>query len=83
MAPKRLQVQTTDPEPRPARPERREPPPLPRRSLRPSEACHVLGIGRTKLYDLIGSGALPVVRVGKVTLIPVAGIDRLLGTAAE
>lgn len=81
MAPKRLQVETTCPEPRPARPERREP--LPRRSLRPSEACHVLGIGRTKLYDLIGSGALPVVRVGKVTLIPVAGIDRLLGTAAE
>lgn len=33
------------------------------------ESCQALGIGRTKLYQLINSGALPARKVGKRTFI--------------
>ena len=37
----------------------------------PEDAAHVLGIGRTKVYELIRSGALRSVRVGGLRRIPV------------
>ena len=51
-------------------------------------ACRVLGISRTKLYDLLASGALPSVKIGRRRLVRLktardllaalerAGIDR-------
>ena len=52
----------------------------------PEDAAHVLGIGRTKVYELIRSGALRSVRVGGLRRIPVAALDefvaRLEGDAA-
>jgi excisionase family DNA binding protein len=33
-------------------------------------ACRALGIGKTKLYQEIGSGRLRAVKFGKKTLIP-------------
>ncbi|MGA7450469.1 MAG: helix-turn-helix domain-containing protein [Rhodoplanes sp.] len=35
-----------------------------------SEACRILGIGRSKLYSLIAAGELTVRKVGRKTLIP-------------
>jgi len=43
---------------------------LERLLLRPEEAREILGLGRTKIYALIASGELPVVRIGGNVRIP-------------
>ena len=48
----------------------------PRRALLTvPEVASMLGCGRTLVYDLIGSRQLPVVKVGRLTRLPVAGVD--------
>jgi len=44
--------------------------------LRPTEAAEVLGISRSKLYQMLAGGQLPVVRVGQSKRIPVRGLER-------
>jgi excisionase family DNA binding protein len=44
----------------------------------PEDAARVLGIGRTKVYELIGSGALRSVRVGGLRRIPVTALDEFV-----
>ena len=39
--------------------------------LRPSEAAEVLGVGRSKLYELITDGVIPTVQVGHRMRVPV------------
>ena len=34
------------------------------------DACRALGIGRSKLYELISSGAISIRKIGRKTLIP-------------
>jgi excisionase family DNA binding protein len=59
---------------------------LPVLLVRPEEAAQLLGIGRTKVYELIRCGALRSVRVGGLRRIPVSALDefvaRLEGDAA-
>ena len=43
---------------------------LPVLLVRPEVAARVLGVGRTKVYELIRSGALRSVRVGGLRRIP-------------
>ena len=43
-----------------------------------AEYCAWSRIGRTKIYELIAAGALPIVKVGKRTLIRVADGQKLL-----
>jgi excisionase family DNA binding protein len=57
--------------------------------LRPVEAAEAIGIGRSKVYELLASGELPSIRVGTSVRVPVealrAWIARQLqsaGTAA-
>jgi len=38
--------------------------------LRTEEVARLLSIGRTKVYELIGRGELPVVRIGRSVRIP-------------
>jgi excisionase family DNA binding protein len=40
----------------------------------PEDAARALGIGRTKVYELIRSGALRSVRVGGLRRVPVAAL---------
>jgi excisionase family DNA binding protein len=48
----------------------------PRRTLvTVPEVAAMLGCGRTLVYDLIGSRELPVVKVGRLTRVPVAAVD--------
>lgn len=47
-------------------------------TVRIPEAIRLTGIGRSKLYELIGSGDLEVVKIGNCTLIPVASIHALI-----
>jgi excisionase family DNA binding protein len=42
--------------------------------LKPEEAARVLGIGRSKLFELLAAGELPVVRIGHCTRIPAADL---------
>jgi excisionase family DNA binding protein len=44
--------------------------------LRIPEVMTMLGLGRTKIYELIGSGDLPVIRVGKAVRIPVTALEK-------
>jgi excisionase family DNA binding protein len=46
------------------------------------EAMRLLGVGRTKLYELINSHRLRVVKIGRRTLISVASIRALISEAA-
>ncbi|MGH8926385.1 MAG: helix-turn-helix domain-containing protein [Acidimicrobiia bacterium] len=42
--------------------------------LKPEEAAEVLSIGRSKVYELIGTGELPSVRIGASRRIPAEAI---------
>ena len=39
------------------------------------EAAAQLGIGRSKLYELLNSRALPLVRIGRAVRIPAAALE--------
>jgi excisionase family DNA binding protein len=47
-----------------------------------NNAKAALGIGHTKLYELIGEGELKTVKVGRRTLIKTASIRALVDQAA-
>ena len=46
--------------------------------VRVSRAMAMLDIGKTKLYELVGSGDLEAIRIGRRTLILQASIDALI-----
>ena len=41
-----------------------------------SECCRLASIGRTKLYELVANGEIPMRKVGKKTLIAAADLQR-------
>jgi excisionase family DNA binding protein len=43
-----------------------------------AEACDAVGLGRTKLYELIGGGEIDTVTVGRRRLVRVASLLKLL-----
>jgi hypothetical protein len=48
-------------------------------AYRPKDACRIIGVGRTKLNDLINSGQLTRKKIGKkVTVILHAELEKLL-----
>jgi excisionase family DNA binding protein len=46
--------------------------------LTPIEAAEALGIGRSKLYELIQSGQLPSVRIGTCRRVPSEVVHRFV-----
>jgi excisionase family DNA binding protein len=52
-------------------------------ALRINDAARVSGLGRTKLYELMGAGDLPSVKVGGRRLILRADLARLFTAAKE
>jgi excisionase family DNA binding protein len=42
--------------------------------LRPEEAADVLGIGRSKLYELLAAGVIESVHIGSSRRVPVEGL---------
>jgi excisionase family DNA binding protein len=42
--------------------------------LRVEEVAETLGIGRSKTYELIAAGELPVVRLGRCVRVPAAAV---------
>jgi len=47
-------------------------------AVRVREACRLTGIGRSKIYELIAAGEIEIIKVGTITLIPVAGLANFL-----
>jgi len=47
-------------------------------TVRIKDACKMTGIGRSKLYLLIAKGRIDTVKIGSMTLIPVASLEALL-----
>jgi excisionase family DNA binding protein len=47
-----------------------------------ADAARVLGIGKTKTYELIGEGQLECVTIGTRRLVKVASINRLAEAVA-
>ena len=45
-------------------------------SVRIPRAIELTGLSRTKLYELMGSGEIEVVKVGAITLIPFDSLAR-------
>jgi excisionase family DNA binding protein len=45
-----------------------------------SDAAKVLGLGRSKIYDLIAEGKLQTVTIGRRRLVRVASIKALAGS---
>lgn len=43
-----------------------------------AEACHAIGIGRSKLYELIGQGHVETRKIGSRTLIPAESLRALI-----
>ena len=57
---------------------------LERLLLRPAEAAEILGVSRSKLYELIAQGKIPSVRLdeGRLIRVPVAALKALVEGAA-
>ena len=49
---------------------------------RVAEAAEALSLSRSKIYQMINEGNLPVVRVGGVLRVPVAGLLALVDESA-
>ena len=47
-------------------------------AVRIREACRLTGIGRSKLYELIASGEIETIKVGTITLVPIASLTDFL-----
>jgi len=45
------------------------------------QTCHTLGLGRTKVYELISGGDLKAVKLGKRTLVRFDSVKRLAGVS--
>lgn len=56
---------------------------LPSLLLRPEQAAQALGIGRSKVYELISSGALRSVKIGGARRIPAAALTEFVAALEE
>ncbi|GLI98527.1 helix-turn-helix domain-containing protein [Sphingobium sp. BS19] len=52
-------------------------------SVRIADAIRLTGIRRSKLYELIASGDLETIKIGRCTLVPVASLHALIERARE
>lgn len=55
-------------------------PEIERLLLRPAEAAALLGVGRSKLYELVSDGVIPTVQVGHRVRIPVDALRHWIET---
>lgn len=44
--------------------------------LTATEAAEMLGVGRSKLYELAASGQIETVKIGKLRRVPVEAVER-------
>lgn len=51
--------------------------------LRPIEAAEAIGVGRSKVYELLASGELPSVRIGGSVRVPVDALRAWIARQLE
>lgn len=51
--------------------------------LRPIEVAELLGIGRSKSYELIGSGILPSIRIGSSVRVPLESLRAWVASQSD
>ena len=51
--------------------------------LRADEAAIVLGIGRTKVFEMLASGELPAIRIGRCVRVPKDRLERWIDEQAN
>ena len=51
--------------------------------LRPAEAAELLGVSRSKVYELLAAGTLPRVRVGLSLRVPTAALQHWVASQLE
>ena len=51
--------------------------------LTPTEAARVLGIGRSKLYELMREGSIRSIRIGTCRRVPTTALDEFVLAAAD
>lgn len=51
---------------------------IPRALISVNEAARVIGVSRSYAYELVASGILASVRLGRRVLVPVSAIDDLI-----
>ena len=51
--------------------------------LRAEEVARVLGIGRSKAYEMIARGELPSLRIGRLVRVPRHALDRWIAEHTE
>jgi excisionase family DNA binding protein len=51
--------------------------------LRADEAAIVLGIGRTKVFEMLVSGELPAIRIGRCVRVPKDRLERWIDEQAN
>lgn len=54
------------------------PPPIDPICVKINDAARMIGVGRTKLYELIASGEVETVKLGKSTRVITASLHRLV-----
>ena len=54
-----------------------------RQLLRAEEAAHLLGIGRTKIYEMIARGEVPVLRIGRLVRVPQHALEAWIADRTE
>ena len=51
--------------------------------LRVEEVARVLGIGRTKAFEMVARRELPVIRIGRLVRVPRAALDAWIADRTE
>jgi excisionase family DNA binding protein len=51
--------------------------------LKPTEAAEAIGIGRSKVYELLARGELPSIRVGASVRVPVEALRAWIARRLE
>ena len=51
--------------------------------LTAEEAAHLIGVGRSKMYELIASGAIKSVKIGVLRRVPVAALEDYVAALVE
>ena len=55
----------------------------PRLTVRVPDAMRMLGIGRTKLYELVGQGEIDIIKIGKATRVVVESLHAFVSRQRE
>lgn len=48
-----------------------------------ADSCHISSLGRTSIYDLLNSGKLESVKIGRRRLVKLASLQALIAEAAK